>query len=309
LIAFLAHVWKQTPPDIVQIEFTSMAQYARLAREFGALVVCTAHNVAFLAQLRRARQEQTPALRIRRLAGMLSLWQYELRALRYCDIIVALGEVDAAVLRRWLPRVPIVCVPSGVDLEEWTSYSSSPASDEVLFVGNYAHPPNVEGACWFVHNVWPQIQAARPSARLTLAGRAPPPAIQALVSNTIRVPGAVVDLRPLYKSASVVVAPIFWGSGVRIKLLEALASGRPVVTTALAAEGLGLAEGHSALFAEQPHEFAAAVLRLLNDSQLSAYIGAAGRAIVEQRYDWRHIGRLLAGMYEGARAGVSHKTR
>jgi glycosyltransferase involved in cell wall biosynthesis len=101
----------------------------------------------------------------------------------------------------------------------------------------------------------------------------------------------------------VAVAPIFWGSGVRIKLLEALASGLPVVTTRLAAEGIPLADGESALFAEDPAAFAAAIVRLLDDAALRARVGAAGRAVVERHYDWRAIGRRLAGLYEGLRAG------
>ncbi|MDQ2999213.1 MAG: glycosyltransferase family 4 protein, partial [Chloroflexota bacterium] len=132
---------------------------------------------------------------------------------------------------------------------------------------------------------------------LTLAGRAPPPAIQALAAADLRVPGTVDDLRPLYARASLVTAPIFWGSGVRIKILEALACGLPLVTTALAAEGIDLHQSESALFAEQPREFAAAIVRLLNDAALRVRLGAAGRALVERDYDAEQIGARLAGLY------------
>jgi glycosyltransferase involved in cell wall biosynthesis len=299
LIAYLHDTWAEQPPDVVQLEFTSMAQYAPLAHQAGALVVCTAHNVAFLAQIRRAQLERRRALQVRRWVGALSLWLYELRALRRCDLVITHSADDAAALRRWLPDLPITYVPSGIDLQNWPVCFDPRAEDEVLFVGNYLHPPNVEGALWLAREVWPLIRRKRPSARLTLAGRAPPSAIQALAAADVRVPGTVDDLRPLYERSSLVAAPIFWGSGVRIKLLEALACGLPVVTTALAAEGIDLRQDASALFAEQPADFAAAIARLLDDPALRARLGTAGRAIVERDYDAEQIGARLASLYAG----------
>ncbi len=297
LISYLRQSWAVQPPEIVQLEFTSMAQYAPLARKSGARVVCTAHNLAFLAQVRRAQLQRGLALRARRWLGALSLWLYELRALRRCDLVITHSAEDASALRRWLPRLPIAYVPSGIDLASWPVCFDPRAEDEVLFVGNYLHPPNVEGALWLAREVWPLVLRLRPRARLTLAGRAPPPPLLALAAPDIRVPGDVDDLRPLYARSSLVVAPIFWGSGVRIKILEALAGGLPVVTTTLAAEGIDLRQGERALFADRPDAFAAAITRLLDDPALRAGMGAAGRAIVERDYDAEQIGAQLAGLY------------
>jgi polysaccharide biosynthesis protein PslH len=298
LIAALKRDWARHAPAIVQIEFTTMMRYAPLARRFGARVICTAHNVAFLAQMRRARHERAPHLYARRWIGALSLWRYELAALRQCDLVVTHSTADAAALRRWLPKTPIEYVPSGIQLDAQQLCFDPHAENEVLFVGSYQHPPNLEGARWLAREVWPLVRRTHPRARLTLAGRAPPPPIQALAAADIRVPGTLADLRPLYARASLMVAPIFWGSGVRIKILDALAHGLPLVATALAAEDIALVPGESALFAERPADFAAAIARLLDDAALRARLGAAGRAIVERDYDAEQIGTRLLELYE-----------
>src|SRR5262249_23608896 len=159
--AYARHAWAERPPDVVQLEYTSMAQYAPLAKRSGAMVVCTAVELAFLTQARRARLERAPWLRTRRWLGALSLWAYELRALRRCGLVVTLSAHDATALRRWLPRLPVAYVPSGIDLAEWPVCFDPSAEDEVLFVGNYLHPPNVEGALWLLRAVWPLVLRER----------------------------------------------------------------------------------------------------------------------------------------------------
>lgn len=298
LLAYLRRAWAAQPPAIVQLEYTSMAQYARPARAAGALVACTAIELAFRTQVRRARQERDARLKARRWLGALSLWRYELATLPQCDLVITLSEPDALALRRWLPRLTVEYIPSGIDLAEWPVCRTPRAGAQVLFVGNYLHPPNVDGALWLAREVWPLVRLAHPGARLTLAGRDPPAAIQALAAPDIHIPGAVADMRPLYAQATLVAAPIFWGSGVRIKLIEALACGLPVVTTALAAEGIDLRHAQSVLFAEQPAGFADAIVRLLADPVLRERLGAAGRTLIERDYDAALVGARLEALYE-----------
>ncbi|MBP8250983.1 MAG: glycosyltransferase family 4 protein [Herpetosiphon sp.] len=298
LIHHCEQQWRVQPPDLVQIEFTSMLDYAKLARRFGAKVICTAHNVAFLAQIRRANAEPSPKIRLRRWLGALSLFQYELRKLRHCDLVITLNEVDRAMVLRWLPRLNVHAVPSGMNLSEWRVCRHPQPKPEILFVGNYHHPPNVEGALWLAHEVLPLVVRERPDARLILAGRAPTQAVRDCANDQIHVTGDVADMRDLYARASVVAAPIFWGSGVRIKILEALACGLPLVTTSLAAEGIDLQHETDALFANDASSFAAALVRVLNHAELRQRLGDAGRAVIEREYDWHQIGARLTQLYQ-----------
>jgi polysaccharide biosynthesis protein PslH len=298
---YLEHVWSRQPPHIIQIEFTTMAHYAPLARATGALVMCTAHNVAFLAQWQRARRERDSLVRTRRLLGALSLWRYELRALRDCHLVVTLSEADALAVRCWLPQLPVAHVPAGVELRE---RALGGQEGPVLFVGGYLHPPNVEAAQWLAREVWPQVRAVRPEARLVLAGRDPPAVVRTLAGPGIEVPGTLAELAPLYEQAGVVAAAAFWGGGVRIKILEALAAGLPVVATPPAAAGLALEHGHNALLANDAASFAGAVVQLLGDAALRERIGHAGHALALAQHDVVRSARLLAGLYEGARAGL-----
>ncbi len=299
MLDYLQQRWLQATPNLLQLEGTTMAQYAPFARRLGVqAIVCTVHQVGFVAQWRRFQREKSWPLRARRLAGLLSLWLYEQRALRHCDLLVTLSEPDQRTLARWQPKLNVVTVPSGVDLAEWPLCRQPQAPQQVLFVGNYFHPPNVEGALWLAREVWPLVQTQMPEARLMLAGRSPTPEIQQLASATIQVPGTVADLREIYRQSRVVAAPIFWGSGVRIKILEGLAAGLPLVTTALAAEGLPLKHEQHALFAETPQTFAAALVRILQAPALGAQLGDAGRKLIADQYDWQAIGQQLHQQYQ-----------
>jgi glycosyltransferase involved in cell wall biosynthesis len=302
LVTHLQRRWHAHAPAIVQLEATTLLRYAPLARAHGASVVCSIHSLGFLSQIRRSKAEPNPIIRLRRLLGALSFWQYELRGLRGCDLILTLGEADRQVLLRWLPHIPIVTIPSGIDLNTWQPCFNLDVEDRVLFVGNFRHPPNIEGALWLVREVWPYVLQVRPHARLILAGREPPANLQALASASIEVPGTLEQMQPLYQQASLFVAPIFWGSGIRIKLLEALACGLPIVTTRIAAEGMDVRA--SALVAETPGAFADAILRLLGDPALRSAMGAAGPMVVRRDYDWEQLGKRTAGLYYGVRAGM-----
>ena len=163
---------------------------------------------------------------------------------------------------------------------------------DFLFVANYRHPPNVLAAIFLAKKVMPLIRARISGATLSLVGPHAPAEVAELAGNGVRVLGFVDDLAESYEKATAVIAPIFTGTGMRIKSVEALSHGRPLVGTALAMRGFESVTGEAFLVAETPEEFAEAACRIAGDEDFSAKLGEAGRAYVTEKMS---VSRLVEG--------------
>ena len=208
---------------------------------------------------------------------------------------VVVSEPDAETLRTLNPALPVLVIPNGVD-----TYTFRPRPvgriPALLFVGNYEYPPNVDAALRLATEIFPAVQAEVPEARLWLVGNAPPPALMALASESVRVTGRVPDVRPYLARAGAFVSPLRLGAGIKNKVLEALAMGCPVAATPLSVDGIAVLDGESALIA--PAEgLAAACVRLLRDPDLRTRMGVAGRALIEQQYSWAGVAAQYAALY------------
>jgi glycosyltransferase involved in cell wall biosynthesis len=150
--------------------------------------------------------------------------------------------------------------------------------------------PNVDAALWFARDIWPLIRAARPATTWGIVGKAPHSRLAPLREDpSITIVGQVPEMPPYLVAAGVYVIPLRMGGGTRFKLLEAMAAGTPVVSTTVGAEGVPVRSGHELLLADEPAEFAAAVLRLLDDPGLGRRLAAAARRLVTQQFDWRVV--------------------
>lgn len=207
------------------------------------------------------------------------------------DLVLVRSQIDLEKLLqldlRLLARV--VPHPAGLDIGERVY----PAREKtILFLASYKHRlVNVQGALWFYREVFPMVREKVPSARFVIAGYGPPAELTDLAVHDpqVEVPGFVDDLDRCYKEAELFVAPILTGGGIIVKVLDALAAARPVVTTRYGNEGIGAVPGRDLLVADEPKEFAAAVVRLLSEPQTAHKLAQSGREFVRQHYGLESI--------------------
>ena len=188
-------------------------------------------------------------------------------------------------------------VPNGVDTAYFTPCATPGDEDRVVFTGSLHTTENVAAAQWLVHEVWPRLRERRPGIRLDLVGRTPAGEVLALAGASVAVHADVPDVRPYLQRAAVAVAPIRSGGGTRLKILEAAACGRAVVTTTAGVEGLDLRGGRDLVVADDAAAFAEAVAALCADSERRAELGRAARRAA-LRYDWGRIGRRWRALVE-----------
>jgi len=226
---------------------------------------------------------------------------WEPRLVRQADCCVFMSERDAAIVSSVVKPRSMLVVPNGMQTGFFEA-TPVPDSREVLFVGSLAHLPNQQAVRWLLGEIWPALQRRVPNARLTIVGREPPAQLVALArSARVTVVGDAPDVRPYYARARAVVVPLRSGGGIRVKILEALAAGRPLVTTRLGAEGLPLVPGEHALFADRAEEMAAELARLLADQPLAERLASNGRTLVEREFDWESLARRQESAFHPVR--------
>lgn len=253
-----------------------------------------------LTAWRERRTTGERGARLRLLRQVARFARYERDIVRTLGATIAVAEDDARVLRRLGGR-PVSVIPNGVSVPPAPMGDVEAERPTVVFSGVMNYGPNVEAVCHFVRDVWPGIVRAVPDATFVIAGRGPTAAVSALGEEPgVRVTGEVEDLVAVLRSAWVAVAPMRSGSGIKNKVLEAWAAGRPVVLSHLASSGLALDEGGHELVAADPERMAAILIRLLRDPAERTRLGEAGRRLVVREHGWRtaadHVSELLEGV-------------
>jgi glycosyltransferase involved in cell wall biosynthesis len=286
LVARAVHEWH---PDVAVIGHDMASGWARgLPPSMPALV--TLHNLTwhwYLSRARRARGARALVLR----AEAARYRRYLLRELPRFAAAACVSTNEASELAS-LYRGRIETIPTGVDTQLIAPAPEQAGSPRVLFTGTLFYPPNSQGIVWFADEVWPAVVREMPDARLEIVGRGPTAEVRALDARPgITVVGEVPVMGPYFAHTHVVVVPILTGAGIRVKIVEAMANGRAIVSTSLGWEGLpGVQPGEHLLVADDPAAFAANVVRLLRDARLRAQLAARGRELAVCEYDWRGLG-------------------
>jgi glycosyltransferase involved in cell wall biosynthesis len=259
-------------------------------------LVLNAHNVEHQLLEQRVRMTAGPLRRTFLGTQCSKLQDFERSACRRATAVLACSTTDADSLRALAPGTDVHVVPNGVDLDALRP-APHPGGARIAFVGQMGWFPNRDGVEWFLHDILPRILASRPDASFVVIGKHEGLQVPDGLATHVRLAGFVPDLRPLLHGAAIYVVPLRVGSGTRLKVLEAMALGKAIVTTSVGSEGIALRDGQSALFADDAGTFADAVIGLLDSPGTCGRLGAAARTCVEARYGWDAIGTGLRDLY------------
>jgi glycosyltransferase involved in cell wall biosynthesis len=280
----LSEVLREWRPDVLQVEYTAMGVYLRNLDALNLVTVLGEPDPPTSAAIDLGRA--TRRARLLRRLDVRAWKRFEREMLSLFDAAVVFTDRDVRTLTALSPGTEVVRIPFGTEFAE-RSFDTDVGGDDVLFVGNFVHPPNVDAADRLVRSIFPLVRMRHPSASLHVVGDNAPAGLRNARRDGIVVTGRVPDLIPYIERAAVVAAPIRFGGGMRVKVCEALSAGRPVVASRLAAEGLDVADGEQLLLAETDDEFAEQIARLLADRELRSLLGARARAWAQENLTWR----------------------
>jgi sugar transferase (PEP-CTERM/EpsH1 system associated) len=281
--------------DLVVADFLFSA--INLPRRVPCPVVLFTHNVESEIWRRHAETASGQLRRALFASQYRRMMRYEGQALRRFDALLAVSETDRQTFARLYPgmqRGPMYVVPTGVDTEYFAPDPTSDAGTELVFTGSMDWLPNEDAMLWFCRDVLPLIRRQVPTVRLSIVGRAPTPAVTRLAADSgVHVTGRVDDVRPYMRAAALYVVPLRIGGGTRLKIFEAMAMAKAVVSTTVGAEGLAVTHGRDVLLADGAPDFARSVVQLLSDMDQRRHLGRAARALVVEHFDWSTVARDL----------------
>ncbi len=261
-------------------------------------VVLNEHNVESVLARKRIDIERNPFRRLMLRVANQGLERFELEACARSHQVLTCSQHDAVRLRNLVPECRVSIIPNGVDLEFFRPGAPEEEQPESLvFVGHMNWFPNRDGITYLLSEILP-LMADRPGVHLKVIGRNQLLSVPESLAGRVNFTGFVDDLRPLVQQTAVFVVPLRAGSGTRLKILEAMAMGKAIVSTRVGAEGIELIDGQNVLLADTPEEFAEAVRRLLDNPELRRSLGRRARELVEQRYGWTAIGQRLLATYD-----------
>jgi sugar transferase (PEP-CTERM/EpsH1 system associated) len=311
--ARLAARLRQETFDVVEIEGIEMAPYLPTveAARPRPLIIYDAHNAEWILQQRAfAADVKTPA---RWLLAWYSwvqwhrLRRYEADLLQRVDHTIAMSAPDKVALRDVISDAPITVIPNGVDLAAYRDFKGTPVPFDLLFTGKMDFRPNIDAILWFGQYVLPLIRAEHPQTTFAIVGQRPHPRLDSLRDAPgVTITGYVDDIRPYIAGATLYVAPLRVGGGTRLKLLEAMAMGKPIVSTTVGAEGFPVVNGQELVLADEPEEFASQVLSLLDNPSRRRELGQAGLAFARANYGWDALVPKLEKIYQ---SGLKQNSR
>lgn len=293
----LAQVLEEEQFDVVHVESIFMTPYVPIIRKHSsAKVVLRAHNVEHTIWRRVAQSERNPFKRWYLKHLSLTLGAYEREHLNDYDGVVCITANDERQLREMGCRRPMMAMPFGVMPETVMGVDEEP--DSLFHIGSMDWMPNLEGVKWFLKQVWPMVHERMPQLTLYLAGRKMPDDLMRLEMEGVRVLGEVPDATYFIASKQINVVPLLSGSGIRVKIIEAMSAGKAVVTTTIGAEGIGCTDGKDVLIADTPEQFVEQLQRCVDNPEFRKQIGSNAARLITEQYSNKQLTQQLLAFYD-----------
>lgn len=229
----------------------------------------------------------------------IKMKRYEKRIYPKFDRCVVVSETDRLALEHNCPGAKIVTIMNGVDTEYFNSTTQEEECPSLLFSGNMDYPPNVHAALWFLEKVWPRVKATFPGVKIYLVGRNPSPELKRFKEDSrIIITGFVEDVRPYFDRATIYVCPMLSGTGIKNKLLEAMAMGKAIIASSMSLQGISdVIDRNCLLIADTPSSFSEKIIELLKNRNYRNQLGIRAREFVVNRYSWKSSANVLEQTY------------
>lgn len=280
--------------DIIQSEFPVMAMF-RFNSD--AVKIIDSHNVEY-DNFKRMAQVKNPFKKLFYHLEAYKFYKEETAVCAQQDALLVTSARDISLFNETTPDVRKYLIPNGVDTTYFQPFKAAPVRHSMVFVGMMKYVPNYNGIIWFLNEIFPKILEFIPDASITIVGKNPPDSILKRASKNIIVTGFVEDTRPYIEKSSVYVVPLRMGGGTRLKIMEALAVKKPIVSTSIGCEGIDVQNGKSIMIGDTPDKFAARVIELFSNPERVAGLTDEGYALVNDKYRWESIGLQMNRAYQ-----------
>lgn len=301
MVSKLEHILKHESFDIVHLESIYVAPYIPIIRKYSnAKIVLRVHNIEHQIWERLADNESNPVRKFIYKKNMQQLRRVERHILKQVDGYLTISEPDYEYFNQTSPNVAGMVIPFGIDLDHYDPEDDYIPSDEptLFHLGSMNWSPNVEGVEWFLDEVWPEIYEQHPELTFTIAGYGIPESISSRKDEGVIIAGAVPSANEFMLAHDLMVVPLLSGSGIRIKIVEAMALGKVVITTTVGAQGLDAENGKHLFIADTPEEFLAVIEKCIATPDLCKIIGENARDYISIHHDRDIITKQLLDFYQ-----------
>lgn len=295
----LEEILKKHDFDIVQLETLYSAPYISVIRKYSkAKIVLRAHNVEHLIWKRLSHYEKNPVRSRYFLFLSKRLKKYESSVLHEVDAVVPISSVDEQWFQRTAPSLPNKTISLGLEMDEYLNYPEGKNEMSLFHIGSMDWLPNQEGLVWFIQKCWQQIHREFPNLTLHLAGKNFPENFTIQEGTGLYIDGWVPDSLSYMSARQIMIVPLLSGSGLRVKIIQALAMGRTVISTSIGAEGIEYVDKRDLFIANTPEEFLDTLRICLNDTDRCLEAGRNGKQLVKKLYNNTTLGAELSGFYQ-----------